>query len=145
MIAFHWHPVFFYFPFAFLVLSFACFCIYVITHRKSFHNFALYLLVFALIGAIAAGLSGESAAGSQSIADPVLKHLVNRHESFANLTIWGSIAVTILWIFGYKKYSMDSFFKWVILLLLVGLTVAVLITGYLGGELVYLHGVGVLQ
>ncbi|MFQ6674384.1 MAG: hypothetical protein ACE5GH_06330, partial [Fidelibacterota bacterium] len=69
--------------------------------------------------------------------------LLERHRAFATFTIWTSVAFTIGWLWLYLKYPGDRRVDVVALAFLLILSLAVGITGFLGGELVLTHGVGV--
>ena len=141
----HWHPYLIHFPIALVLTAFGFYVIFLFTKKAEFHSYAIYSFAISLISAFFAGISGEKAVVLQSISDPDTMRIIEQHEFYANLSIWGSIFVMIIWTFGIKKFTMDSPFKWVVLILLSGLAASVLYTGRLGGNLVYMHGVGVLQ
>ncbi len=141
----HWHPYLVHFPIALSVFSFGLYLIFVFSKKHEFHLFSLYALSTSVVTSFFAGISGEKTANLQTISDPLVIQLLERHESLANLFIWGSILTLIVWMFGTKKFTINSFMKWLILSLLMCLTIVILITGRIGGELVYMHGVGILQ
>lgn len=141
----HWHPYLVHFPIALMLTAFGFYVIFLFTKKIEFHSYAVYSFAISLVSAFFAGISGEKAVALQSISDPDILQIIEQHEFYANLSIWGSILVMIIWAFGIKKFTIDSLFKWVVFLLLSGLAASVLYTGRLGGNLVYTHGVGVLQ
>ncbi|NQV38919.1 MAG: DUF2231 domain-containing protein [Candidatus Marinimicrobia bacterium] len=141
----HWHPYLVHFPIALTLTAFGFYVIFIFTKKAEFHLFSIYSLAISIITAFFAGISGEKAVVLQSITNPDVLRIIQQHETFANISIWGSILVMILWIFGINKLTIESSLKWIILVLLTGLVVSVLITGQFGGRLVYIHGVGVLQ
>lgn len=140
----HWHPYLVHFPIALMITSCGFYLAWIFTHRKELHTFSQYLLGLSILSAFFAGISGEKAAVLQEpdLTQDVLA-LLGRHELFANLAIWGGIATFIIWIFGMNRMTMDSGFKWVILILLIALVVFIVFTGQLGGVLVYNHGMGI--
>lgn len=137
-----WHPFIIHFPIALTLTSGGIYCAFLISRKPNLHTFSLLTLAIGAVLSLVAGISGEKAALNAEPLDPLVQALVDRHELFANLMIWLTILVLIGWVFGLKKFGVDSAFRLVILAGLLAITVLCLITGHLGYELVYLHGVG---
>lgn len=106
----------------------------------------LWIPGLAIVPAFLSSLSGEQAAYlagvSQNLADST-QALIDQHDAFATFTIWTSLAVLMGWVWLFLKFPGDRRVDWTALFFLFLLSVAVAVTGYLGGKLVLVHGVGV--
>ncbi len=141
----HWHPYLVHFPIALILAAYCFYICFLIFHKSDFHSASIFIFSLAVVSGFFAGISGEKAALTQSSTDPVVLQLIQNHELYANLSIWGSIATLIVWIFVSKKYGIDSPLRWLIFILVSGCAFTIIVTGYFGGQLVYMHGVGVLM
>jgi uncharacterized membrane protein len=91
--------------------------------------------VFALISS----QTGELAFSSHSSLNAFQIEEVNTHELFANITTWGTILIFVGWVFAYLQGVQNRKVDILIFAFLSLLTMAVLVTGYLGGKLVHLY------
>ena len=93
---------------------------------------------------IFASITGEwelAKAGKDNYSTKIIS-LMELHETMGNLVTWGSIVFFIFWIYLFYNYKNDrriDIMAFAFLALLVG---AVFFTAYLGGTLVWTHGVG---
>ena len=69
--------------------------------------------------------------------------LMNQHEVFATITVWLSLFVFLLWLFLFLKYPGEKKVDIFALLFLFFLSLSVMVTGYFGSKLVFVHGIGV--
>ena len=93
-------------------------------------------------------ISGQAAANiaiSESGLGEPAQALMAQHENFATFTVWISLVVLIGWLWLYFRFPDNRWVDLVVLAFLILLTVAVVFTGYFGGELVMRYGVGVGQ
>lgn len=137
------HPQIVHFPIVLITVSFILQLIKVV---KRTDNLLWQPFLFALSGLItgfAAAFSGQRAESTLSDVNPIVHEAIERHELFANLTVWILLPLIISW--GYYSGKMKSArkFEIAILIALTFLTGIVLITGHLGGKLVYIYGVGI--
>ena len=104
----------------------------------------LWLMGLATISAIAAGLTGQKeAAKAGKIGYPTeTLILIERHETFGNIVVWGSILFFIAWVYLFFKYKNDIRLDRLALAFLLLLFMIVTVSAYTGGQLVYIHGVG---
>ena len=71
-----------------------------------------------------------------------LLEMINLHKTLGNIVTWGSIVLLIGWVYLFFKNMEDKRIDklaFAFLFLLVG---TVFFTAYLGGQLVWIHGVG---
>ena len=104
----------------------------------------LWLMGLATISSIAAVLTGQkeaSKAGEIGYPTETLI-LIERHETFGNIVVWGSILFFIAWVYLFFKYKNDIRLDRLALAFLLLLFMIVTVSAYTGGQLVYIHGVG---
>ena len=108
----------------------------------------IWIFGFSLAMAFSSMLSGQAAANIAisefGLGEPA-QALMARHENFATFTVWISLVVLIGWLWLYFRFPDNRRVDLVVLAFLILLTVAVVFTGYFGGELVMRYGVGVGQ
>ena len=104
----------------------------------------LWLMGLATISAIVAVLTGQKeAAKAGKIGYPTeTLILIERHETFGNIVVWGSILFFIGWVYFFFKYKNDIQLDRLALAFLLLLFMIVTVSAYTGGQLVYIHGVG---
>ncbi|OGG51708.1 MAG: hypothetical protein A3F84_23450 [Candidatus Handelsmanbacteria bacterium RIFCSPLOWO2_12_FULL_64_10] len=136
------HPLIVHFPIALLLTSVLADLLALLRLRTVFKDVALFLLILGVIGAVAAGVSGERAA--EAVAHlPDLREAVEQHEDFATGTIWLFIALLLSRLYMVIKGRFVSIFRaayFIVSLAAGGLLMA---TAYSGGNLVYERGAGV--
>ncbi|NOZ04689.1 MAG: DUF2231 domain-containing protein [FCB group bacterium] len=104
----------------------------------------IWLLGLAAISGFLAGQTGgKTAATVQSDLTPTVLDLLERHEAYATITIWGAIILFIAWLYLALKGTKENLTNILVLIGLSMLALLVAYTGHLGGKLVYLHQVGV--
>lgn len=137
----HLHAIVIHFPIALLVIGFISEIASFFYKKDFLKNVAFYLLLIGAIGAITAYVSGSYA--GKGIEEGPLKIPMKLHENAALITLILAIITALLKVsLFYFKYH-NIWTKRLYILLFTALTVAVLYTGYLGGQLVYSHGAGV--
>ncbi len=135
----HLHPALVHFPIVCIVMAFGFQFLQVFFPNHSPKNAGLWLMGVATIFSLVSSQTGELAFSSQPALTAFQIGEVETHELFANITTWGTILIFIGWIFAHLQGVLNRKVDILILAFLSLLTVAVLITGYLGGELVYLY------
>lgn len=136
------HPTIVHFPIALLLTSIIFDIVSVLRPRPTFQELALYLLILGVVGAIAAGVSGDRA--GEAVAHlPALRPAVEQHADFATGTIWLFILLLLARLYLLIKGRFVSGLRtaYLVISLIAGGLLAT--TSYLGGRLVYEHGVGV--
>jgi uncharacterized membrane protein len=104
----------------------------------------IWLLGLSIPFTFLAKLSGNKAAlsaGGKGFPTETLK-LLKLHESFADIFTWSSLALFILWIYFFSRNMENKQIDYLAFAFLGLLSVMALTIGYLGTQLVYVHGVG---
>ena len=121
----------------------------VLIHPNWMDNRApIWIFGFSLAMSFSSMISGQAAANiaiSESGLGEPAQALMAQHENFATFTVWTSLVVLIGWLWLYFRFPGNRWVDLVVLAFLILLTVAVVFTGYFGGELVMRYGVGVGQ
>ncbi len=130
----HFHPMIVHFPVALLLAGFIGEVAWIIFKKESFSTAAFWLLVMGAFSACAAYLTGVLFTGDMSGAAGEVKE---NHELFALITLVLSVAAAIFRI--YLKYAgkEETRLRWVASGIYAAAAVAVSITGFYGGTLVY--------
>ncbi len=121
----------------------------VLIHPNWMDNRApIWIFGFSLAMSFSSMISGQAAANIAisefGLGEPA-QALMARHENFATFTVWISLVVLIGWLWLYFRFPGNQRVDLVAFAFLLLLTVAVVFTGYFGGELVMRYGVGVGQ
>ena len=140
------HPPLTHFPIALIIT--ACLFQAVLVFKRSWmsRSTPLLLLGLALVLTLAATQSGEDAANLAQLETNIpeaVGTVIDQHGKYADVTVWGTIIIFFGWLWLFLKNPVDHRMDVAALLFLILLSIAVGITGYLGGELVMTHGVGV--
>ena len=137
LFGFEIHPAIVHFPIALGVVGALFAVLYAIFRKEWLRWFAPILLSIALLGAVAAYFSGQSGE-DRAEALKVPHEAIEEHEesSYWVLGLFG-LASLLSWATHSKRRG-----EWISTLIAVMAAAAVLRTGYLGGELVFVHGAG---
>jgi uncharacterized membrane protein len=131
------HPAIVHFPIALTVVGALSALVYLLTRREWVRWFAPILLSAALVGAVGAYFSGESAKDrAERLGVP--EAAIGQHEETA---IWGlgltGLACLLAWATHVRRRGV-----WVSAAVAIAAAGVLLWNGHLGGELVFLHGAG---
>lgn len=136
------HPIIVHFSIALLLVS-VLFDFLAIFRSQSFlRGSALYLLVLGVFAGVGAGITGNDAFQELSPSSEKILQ-VQSHADFGTGTIWLSL---LLLIFRFHLAIRGRFmggFRAAYLVLSLIVAGLLSITGYLGGRLVFEHGIGV--
>ncbi len=138
---FLWHPIIVHFAIALLSIAVITDLIYLITKKENFQDISTYLLVLGTLSAIGAVLTGHQAEEAV-IKNPQVENLINTHESSGEITMWIFIVLTASRFFCIKFKLFEKPVKWFYYVFGIIALSFLLRTGILGGEMVYIHGVG---
>jgi uncharacterized membrane protein len=131
------HPAINHFPIALAVVGALAAIAYLFVRREWLRWFAPILLTIALLGAVAAYFSGQSAEDAAEDLN-VPKPAIEEHEESA---IWAmgliGLAALLSWATHARRRG-----EWVSAVIAAAAAAAVLRTGHLGGVLVFVHGAG---
>ena len=140
------HPFFVHFPIALflfyaLVESWSAF-----TKKEYFGNSALILLLLVVVTSVLSALTGNQAeaiisefAGNNAY---IPNELIEQHETFATLSIFYFILMLGLRFYFVAKKKFEGKIRYLFVVLALIGCVLILITGKLGGDLVFKYGVG---
>lgn len=131
----HFHPMIVHFPIALITIGFLAEVVSLYFRKEKCLSFAgFWLLMIGALVALAAYLTGEFFTGEMTGAAGAVKET---HETFASITLWTMIINAIFRI--YLKYAgkEESSLKWVAFAIYALSALAVSITGFYGGSLVY--------
>ncbi|NKB70444.1 MAG: hypothetical protein GKR89_25525 [Candidatus Latescibacteria bacterium] len=135
-----WHPLIVHFPLALLPVAAGLDLAALLARRSNWHNWAYAALVLGVVGAVASVLSGTAAAEGEEGAQA---DLVVVHEDWATWSLVLFIAVVL----GRLPLHLQSRLQgWPIRAWTAVAAAGCLLlwrAAYLGGELVYKHGIGV--
>ena len=130
----HFHPMIVHFPVALILAGFLAEVAWLIFKKDAFSVAGFWLLVLGAISACAAFLTGEFFTGDMSGAAGEIK---GNHELFAFITLLMSVAAAAFRI--YLKYARkeDTRLRWAAFGIYSLAAIAVSVTGFYGGILVY--------
>lgn len=137
----HLHPVIVHFPIALLIVGFVADTIFLFYKKEAcLPKIGFYLMLAGTLGAIAAVLSGNFFTEELSGSVEVIRE---RHETFANITMYLMIITSIIRIILVKKGRLESKAGLgVYILYLIG-AILVGYTGLLGGTMVFNFMIGI--
>lgn len=129
------HPMLIPFPIALWIFSVVCDAIYVMGRgTDAWNDMAFYTMVGGIVGALAAAIPGYI--DYRSVADPAVAR-IGRWHMLINLTIVALFVVNLL-----IRMTSPPGAGLPIVLSVIGIGLLG-VSGWLGGELVYVHGVAV--
>ena len=135
------HPYIVHFPIAFIVLSFIYEFLSLIRKDLLPKNIGLFIFIPGAISTILAALTGEAVFKSAIDICPEAERILYIHNQTANFTTWISIVLLLVWIFIILKKALNFQIKVLITAFLFLLSISVLTTGYLGGQLAHLYNI----
>lgn len=140
------HPFFVHFPIALflfyaLVETWGAF-----SKKEYFGNTAMILLLLVVVTSVLAALTGNQAeAIILDIAENnviIPNELIEEHENFATFSIWYFIFLLALRFYFVIKKKFDGKIKYIFVVLAFIGCGLILVTGKLGGDLVFKYGIG---
>ena len=112
---------------------------------KHWTQFGAVLLLLAVVFALAALLSGQSAKDLIKPMPEALHDAVEEHENLATFTFFYVRLLGISRTWMHIKNKFNSWLRWGYITLAGISFLLIMRVGYLGGSLVYIHGAGVQQ
>ncbi|PIP77941.1 MAG: hypothetical protein COW85_06385 [Ignavibacteria bacterium CG22_combo_CG10-13_8_21_14_all_37_15] len=144
------HPKIVHFPIALLIVYTLLEGIGLVFKKDIFTKAAFIILIFGVLGALAAVLTGNQAEETWKNWSSAGKNLLEEHETFASITLWYFFGVLILRTLFVINIEIKNKFvvhatKMKIAFVILALTGCFFVyeTGEHGGEMVYKHGAGV--
>lgn len=127
------HPMLVVFPIGLFVFSFLCDLIYLGSHDPAWRDVAYYTMAGGIVGGLAAAIPG--AVDFFTLTESRVRRIGAMHMAI-------NIAVVVLYAVNLWMRSASS--SLMLSIWLSGVSVALLgVSGWLGGEMVYVHGVAV--
>ena len=139
---YHFHPIIVHFTIGLLSVAILTDLLYLLTGKDNFRQLSAYLLGIGIVCSIGAVLTGNQAREAIEIA-PELEGLVDSHRLSATIAMWSFIALGVCRFIFAKLHWLDKPQKWFYYLLGIVAVIFLFRTGILGGEMVYIHGVGI--
>jgi uncharacterized membrane protein len=135
------HPAIVHFPIALSLVALLFELLARHPKGRSLEGAAGFLFVLAALGAVAAVLSGQ-AARDEAVVPQAVVPLINRHEEVGELAMWVLLAVVAVRLLLAWRGWFRGVVPWVFLLAAAAAAGAVGYNGYLGGKMVFDHGLG---
>jgi len=138
------HPALVHFPIAFLFGALILHAIQLWRPHWMCRVIGMWLLGLSVVFSIFSAITGErevARAGQVGYSTEILE-LMNLHELMGNIVTWGSLLLLIFWLYLFFKNMEDRRIDILALAFLVLLVGIVFFTALLGGQLVWIHGVG---
>ena len=136
------HPKIVHFPIAFLLVYLVLELIGAI-FKKDFYSKAAHLfLFFGVLGALAATFTGDQAVDAFEGWNKSSHAVLRDHHNYATITTWFFTALLVLRTIVVLRKKFTTPFKFGFVLFAVIGTYFIVLTGDLGGKMVYIHGVG---
>lgn len=130
----HLHPMLVHFPIAILLLGMLAEIIWVIYRKNFFSEAAFYLLMLGTLSAIIAFLTGRFFTEEMTGASGDIR---NTHQLFATITLIAAVCASIVSIYYKTRPLNQDKVSWLVFALYCIVGIAVGITGFFGGDLVY--------
>ena len=129
------HPKVVHFPIAFLMLYPIMELLLIITRKSFFSKAAFLFLVIGVVGSVFAVLSGNQAFELVNSWTNESREIFDKHQTFANLTIWYFLIILIGRYFLFRKQKLNRTIISVLILLSLLGSYFVYQAGNYGGKL----------
>jgi hypothetical protein len=137
------HPLVVHIPIMCLLLAFLAQLVSLFVFKMELSWVTLFLVVIGFIGAYLSSGIFHGGDPNLSILDPVTRATFEKHEQFANYTVWISGLASLAKIISHFFLKKRMIPELIVLLLLAGSSYTVVVTGDMGARLVHIDGVGV--
>jgi len=135
------HPVVVHFAIALLSLTILFDFIYWVSYKDKYLELGHFTIALGTLAALVAVFSGNQARQTLDVPEDLI-NLVNQHQLSGEITIWLFIALVILRIIYLKRNWFKTRLRWIYIAVAVIGTIFLFRTGFLGGEMVYIYGLG---
>ena len=136
------HPKLIHFPIAFFLVYLLLELLGAIFKKDFFSKAAHLFLLFGVLGALAAVLTGNLAENAFEGWNKTTKAIVETHSTYANITLWYFTSLMVLRTFIVLRKKFSNLFKYIFCVLALVGSYFVYQTGEYGGKMVFQHGVG---
>lgn len=138
------HPIVVQFAIALLMASVLFDLLGVLFPRSNLHQGAVLLLFIGVASSLGSGFSGDLAVQRLPIAEQSLP-AVTAHRDFGATTVWLAVLLLLFRMYLAATRRFVRILRGLYLLLGIVVVALLSITGYSGGNLVFVHGIGVKQ
>ena len=135
------HPAIIHFPIALSLVAILFEFLARHPRARSLEPSAALLMVLAALGSVAAVLSGQ-AAHDEAVVPPAVVPLIERHEELGEIAMWLLLVVAAVRLVLAWRGWFKGIVPWAYLALAAAAAGAVGYNGYLGGKMVFDHGLG---
>jgi uncharacterized membrane protein len=136
------HPALVHFPIVLIITALVFHILYVLLPKIISAKIALIQLAMGVFSAFISAWTGEKAMQiAQPFSSSEIQSIAERHEYWANFTIWGGLIVLISGIYLRLKFKQSRWIESIIAIGLIILTIFVIKTAFFGAELVYTYHV----
>ncbi|MDR3609015.1 MAG: hypothetical protein P4L27_00455 [Ignavibacteriaceae bacterium] len=136
------HPKVIHFPIAFLLIYVLLELIGASFKKDFFSKTAHLFLLFGVLGALAAVLTGSQAEDAFEGWNKTTSAILAIHSTYANITLWYFTALLVIRTFLVLKKKFNNTFRYIFVVLAFAGAYFVYQTGEHGGQMVFQHGVG---
>ncbi len=136
------HPKVVHFPIAFLIVYMLLELIGAIFKKEFFSKAAHLFLLFGVLGALVATFTGDQAVDAFEGWNKTSSSVLKAHHNYATITTWFFAVLLVLRTIVVLRKKFTPLFKYGFVLLAVLGTYFIVLTGDIGGKMVYTHGVG---
>ena len=136
----HLHPMIVHFPIALILAGFLADVLYLYTKKNWLLYSGFYLMVLGTLGALAAASTGILFTQEPTEGEVVNIYKIHTHAAVTTVIL--ILIVLSLRIYFYRKQKEDRF-RWAIFILYFLAAIAVSVTGYMGGDMVYSYFLGI--
>jgi len=136
------HPKIIHFPIAFLLVYLLLELLGAIFKKEFFSKSAHLFLLFGVLGALAAVLTGNQAENAYEGWNKTTSAILDIHSMYANITLWFFTALLVLRTFLVLRKKFNNLFKYIFCILAIVGAYFIYQTGEHGGQMVFQHGVG---
>lgn len=137
------HPLVVHIPIMFLILAFLTQLVSFFVFKRELSWVTLFLVVIGFIGAYLSSGIFHGGDPHLSMLDAVTRATFEKHEQFANYTVWISGLASLAKIISHFFLKRKTIAELVVLLLLAGCSYTVAVTGDMGARLVHIDGIGI--
>ena len=137
----HFHPMSVHFPIVLIIVGFIFYVFAMVFNKKETCLFktAFILMILGTFAAITCYFTGEFFTEEFNGEAGDIKEL---HEVFAKISMFIMMIVSCLQIFVLVKGYKQPLWKWIVFALFFMAFISIIITGLLGGHLVYFYMIG---
>ena len=133
------HPLIVHFPIVLLLLALLAQLAVLFFPKNNQLKWLTFLLLFT--GCLGTFIAIQTAVHISGDADDKALEIFEAHQRFGNLTLWFSLAATIIRIVTLKWFK-KKLWEIILTILLITISVFVTITGHHGAQLVHIYDVG---